>query len=596
LSNQHKKLSIENGCTYALLKEGCNLIKNNQKEQAKELFKKSIELGDFLGSIALAIADNDIEQAIYLEETHEDKIAYPEEHNPMKTIAGMYFMMGNNAAAEKYYKKALEIGVGSDLYADFGRLYKEQNKDDLAIHYYKIAFERNESSHSLIGLGEIYYEMGKLDVAQTFFEDERFKNDSDAAVYLALIHYHKKDIPTAEQYLQRAQVAPPSFTDPQQVKIYVENENRRESIIFSLKELATAYYEEKKFDKALEYFIQSFELSNNNETLICIGNSYLKMNQFALAENTFRKLLQKDPFDAYYGCAKIEKKKGNSEREEALLKESLKHKSHYSFRAHEKALTRLVHIYENNNNDTLKEFYLEQLLTAASYDYCFELGVIYQQKNNIYWAKKFYKKAAEEGWMSANYISSMYNLGAIYTYENKIEKAKNYFEKAAIFGDPDSNDALGILYTQQKNFSEAEKFFLIAIKQGSINSIDNLAILYCRQDRIDEAIKLLLKSIDQNGPDSNRLFILGYLFEKSNKLELAAHYYKLSSEQGNLCATGIVHQLNGNFEQAEKYFNQALEEKRYEAYYHLSILCEQIGKPKQAKEYLKMADEHGVFY
>lgn len=250
-----------------------------------------------------------------------------------------YFYMGlvyktknNYTEAKNFYRKAMHIADSTKqykLYADvaygLGRILRNEGQLDIATKITYTALEKlapinegnNDEAIKLnFGLAEIEFSLKNYKKAIKIYENYLYKT------------------PKKEHYLHGA--------------------------------LGLLYDYEKEYDKAIYHHLESIkkyeknpDLINNTATIYSnLGQSYLKSNQFSLAESSFLKAKQIiEKYDIklglgslYYDLSRIENHKNNNSKEKELLKKAI--------------------VFAKNNVTTLKEAH-------------FNLAVLYAKNNNI---------------------------------------------------------------------------------------------------------------------------------------------------------------------------------------------------------------------
>ena len=97
---------------------------------------------------------------------------------------------------------------------------------------------------------------------------------------------------------------------------------------------------------------------------------------------------------------------------------------------------------------------------------------------------------------------------------------------------------LGIAYTQAEDFERAQSFFDRALAEDADEpqAYFNLALLQMKRRRMDQAEQTLLKllTVAKWYPEAN--YHLGYVYEKSGRIELAQKYYVRELNVNGGCA------------------------------------------------------------
>ena len=110
---------------------------------------------------------------------------------------------------------------------------------------------------------------------------------------------------------------------------------------------------------------------------------------------------------------------------------------------------------------------------------------------------------------------------------------------------------LGIAYTQAEDFERAESFFNRALAEDADEpqGYFNLALLQMKRRQMDQAEQTLLKlmTVADWYPEAN--YHLGYICEKSGRLDLAKQYYVRELNVNGSCAKAWRRYLALNSEQ-----------------------------------------------
>lgn len=119
-------------------------------------------------------------------------------------------------------------------------------------------------------------------------------------------------------------------------------------------------------------------------------------------------------------------------------------------------------------------------------------------------AAKFYRSAAEKG-----YVAAQYNLA--YLYENglgvgrDLKQAALWYHKAALQGDAEAQNNLGALYAAgggvRRSDAEATRWYRLAAEQGNAEAMSNLGAMYLQGRSVKrnfvQAFQLFRKSAEQ---------------------------------------------------------------------------------------------------
>ena len=107
----------------------------------------------------------------------------------------------------------------------------------------------------------------------------------------------------------------------------------------------------------------------------------------------------------------------------------------------------------------------------------YELGVFFENENNIPEACVWFEEAAEQ-----NHIDSQFKLGFFCRWGDSgfpadVEKGRFWLTQAADQGHPGAQFHLGNLYNHEQRFNDAAKWFEKSAKQGDERAMFRFALL-----------------------------------------------------------------------------------------------------------------------
>lgn len=241
------------------------------------------------------------------------------------------------------------------------------------------------------------------------------------------------------------------------------------------------------------------------------------------------------------------------------------------------------------------------------------LGIIYDSTQAHAEAVKWYRKAAEQG-----YVNAQYNLGICYANgegvpQDYVEAAK-WYRKAANQGNAMAQYNLGLCYYNGKgvpqDYAEAVKCFRRAAEQGYANAQNILGVCYAKGKGVPqdyaEAAKWYRKAAEQG--DAMAQWILGISYANGKGVPQdnaeAVKWYRKAAEQGNAmaqCELGISYVAGKgvpqDYAEAVKWYRRAAEQGYANAQYCLGVsYAFGIGLPKdkdQAAKWYRRAAEQG---
>jgi tetratricopeptide (TPR) repeat protein len=229
---------------------------------------------------------------------------------------------------------------------------------------------------------------------------------------------------------------------------------------------------------------------------------------------------------------------------------------------------------------------------------CVELGQLYRNQGKLSQAEDAFKKAIE---LNPKNDLAYVELWWLYRNHGKSSQAEDAFKKA-IELNPKNDRAyfgLGWLYRNQSKLSQAEDAFKKAIELNPKNNraYVGLGWLYRNHGKPFQAEDAFKKAIVLN-PRNDRAYAgLGRVYWDQAKFSQAEDAFKKAIElnpKNNLTYVelGWFYQAQGKLSQAEDAFKKiiALNPKSDGAYGALSVLCEEIGNPEQARAYAQKAN------
>jgi len=281
----------------------------------------------------------------------------------------------------------------------------------------------------------------------------------------------------------------------------------------------------------------SLSLAYNNR-----GSYFLNKNEFEKANSDLEKALKLDSFNyqAYnnYGWLLTNKTKYNDAIN--YYNKSLEINNNYSFTYNNKAYT---------------EFLLNEINSALlDYNKAIKINPYFTQAYlNRGWALAFNK----------DYKSAIDDFNFVIKYDNKNQLAYNnrahaYFSlgdyrkafeefKLCTVKFPDnplSWQNLGWYYMQVKDYNNSILNFnkSISLDSNLVNSYLNIGWIYFTKNNLKQCEYYYLKGYHINTKNPDVLFLLGDLYKKQNKKDLACDYYQKASKLGNANATKLLNE------------------------------------------------------
>ena len=267
----------------------------------------------------------------------------------------------------------------------------------------------------------------------------------------------------------------------------------------------------KKDPKAIDYFLELFELDKQPEFALIIANlimSFIKDRNETYRNKVIELYKMAIDGEQWEGYEKL----GHLYFELNDLNEAKKYYRLAIEKGINSAIMSLAEILFIN-----EEFIESQILVQKAIDNGEKvknnLGLILEAQNKIDDAIAMYKQAIKDGEDNA-----LLTLGNFYYKRNKnedYEEAKKLFELAISKEINDAYASLGKLYLKNDQLENAETVLLIGVKKQNEEAAHALAHLYSRKKAWKKAEDLFVKSMKWGKISS--LFCLANMFFKENK-------------------------------------------------------------------------------
>ena len=230
------------------------------------------------------------------------------------------------------------------------------------------------------------------------------------------------------------------------------------------------------------------------------------------------------------------------------------------------------------------------------------LAIFYAKNNNEEKMLEWYNKLDDkEDYDVLAYMSNYY------MFQDNYDKVKeiNFTILKNKKDDKYAPNCLGDAYFAEDDFENSEKYYKIALENGSPDSKDKLFNLYQTTENIEKFRELIEKDEAKRGED---LLSLGNLYFHKKDYKMAEKWYLESEKLGFLESKynlGYVYYEIGNFEKAEKYFQEVIEkvphlkenatEKLINVYNSQANVYLTSGDFEKAEKYLKiLVEKYGI--
>ncbi len=357
------------------------------------------------------------------------------------------------------------------------------------------------------------------------------------------------------------------------------------------------YFNESKFDQAIECYNKAIEFDSNFETAYNNrGNTYVSLNHYDKAISDYNKAIELNP--EYY--------KGYNNRGSVfgILNQCDKAISDYN-----KAIElnpKCSEAYNNRGNAYNSLNLCDKAI--ADYNKAIELnpeyteaynnrGTAYASRNQYDKAIADYNKAIE---LNLTYPKAYNNRGNAYVSLNKYDKAISDYNKA-IELNPKYTEAYnnrGIVYSSLNQYDKAISDYNKAIELNPkyTEAYDNRGTVYGSLNQYDKAISDYNKAIELNPEYTEAYNNRGTAYASRNQYDKAISDYNKAIELNPKCSEaynnrGTAYASLNQYDKAIADYNKAIElnPKYPEVYNNRAKIYRAIGEIRKAKEDEKKA-------
>ena len=182
------------------------------------------------------------------------------------------------------------------------------NREDLqeAVQYFELALQRDAMHlRAYLSLADVYNMQGEYMIAETYYNKVLYYDPNSIPAYTALANMnwkmgkHREALSLYHKVLE---------LDP-------ANRYAQEQIQHVTQELFEVYYDQgmayknaEDFERAVVEFQKAYSVSPNLELAVDIGNLYLQLRDYMMADGYFQQALSLDPtyFPAIVGAGKVQ--------------------------------------------------------------------------------------------------------------------------------------------------------------------------------------------------------------------------------------------------------------------------------------------------
>lgn len=367
--------------------------------------------------------------------------------------------------------------------------------------FYKALAIENESAEILKELASLYSALCQYDRAIALYEQVISKNPDNYGAKLAYAQLciKLKDFQKAKELLN---------------ELFIVSYD----INCASEELFHILFKENNFEQIISQFKLSKEKITSSSALYIVGLAYSRISCFDKAEEYFNQSfsLCENNVDAGYNLAKVLFDKGLYEESEKLLLSLLKRSED------DRIFALLAEIsYVNKNlEDSIKYYSYAIRVNPKEAEYLYRLGVVYSLKGFMNEAEQSYCKAVT---LDSENILYNYTLAYLYYTNNKMQLAENLVDYILSLNSNNINAiSLKIILLVKNNEIAFAKGFVEEIEK--LRDKDDfsyyaLTSYYSKLNLWEKAISACKKAIELNSSSIEYKYALANLYFNTNSFD-----------------------------------------------------------------------------
>jgi tetratricopeptide (TPR) repeat protein len=483
-------------------------------------------------------AEQEFKTAVSLQPGPDGK--YSEE--AVTLLAYLYNDEGDPAKAVDVLNAVPEADRTSKLYSALGFTYEQEHKYKDAVTAYKAAVDQDKDNlEAMRGLAQNLLNDNQQDAALEQYKAIVDADPHDAQSYLHMAEIYRKmgNYDKAIEALKKADSeVQDSLEVPYNMAVIYEAQGKYDEAAKTLEDLI------KKTDKVDGKYSPS-ERNNRSVFFERLGSIYRDENKTQFAVDTFRRMLDLGDDSAERGYQQIidtyrdarDWKDATSTAQEAVnrlpkdrnLKLVLAGQLADSGEA-DSAIAQVKSLLKGNADD--RDIYIA-------------LGQMYARLKRWPEAEEAMKKAEDLAAKPDDKESAEFIMASIYERQKKYDEAEDTF-KHVIAADPNNAAALNylgyMLADRNVRLEEAMGYIKRAVQLDPQNGayLDSLGWAYFKMGNYDLAEENLRRALEHVNDDPTVLDHMGDLFQKTDRLKLAAGYWERALQEWNKTVSAEV--------------------------------------------------------
>ncbi len=451
----------------------------------------------------------------------------PENEDALTGLAMVYSDLGDTTSASQMLKRVADKNPSMRTLTQLAATYEQMKEYKLAADAYKRALDMNKENTDLKrAYAQALFSAEDHKAAQGVFEELSAEDPNDllAALRLSQIYRHQRDFTKADEYARKARQLDPNNLEIQYNEVsLLEAEGKTPEAIARLKEILGGM--EKKSASTGE---------RNNRVILLerLGILYRMTEQTQNAVATFREIADVDPDSAPRAHAQIiDALRGGKDFAGADKEAKLALQKYPDDR-----LVKTVAATVSTDLSHFKEAeaLLKSLMDGKNdRDIWVSLAQVYEKQKNFTEMAKAIDEAEKLSKSDDEKENTYFLRGAMFERQKKFDQAEAEFRKA-LKVNPDSSAALNylgyMLADRNVRLPEALEMIKKAVDQEPNNSayLDSLGWVYFRMNRLEEAESQLRRSLERGSRDPTVHEHLGDVFNSQDRLKEAITQWERS--------------------------------------------------------------------
>ncbi len=328
--------------------------------------------------------------------------------------------------------------------------------------------------------------------------------------------------------------------------------------------LGIIYQNQKKYQKAMQYYKTAIGLNDNIDALNNLGVIYKELGDYNQALIQLNNALKKDGKKAsiYYNIGNVYKSLDDYSKAIIFFKKALEYDSNFK-----PVYNNLGTVYEElkEYDDAISIYQKGLKIDPNNPKLHYNLGISYEFKNQLDSALNEYIATIK---INPNLVEAYNNLGVIYEKKDNLKEAKNCFNKALTLNPlyMKALNNLGLVNEKSGDIHEAIKNYnkAITIDSNYLTVKNNLSYALAKTKNYQKAKSILEGILKKDKNNIQAYKNLSYIESQQNNYEKAIEHSKkiLNIDNNNIDARNDISNMYINMGNFDKALNQLFEIKK----------------------------------